>query len=116
MYKSDIAKVAHEVNRAFCASLGDMSQLDWENSEQWVREAALAGVQSIIEDPTMTPERLHKSWLREKTESGWVYGPVKDARLKQHPCMIAYESLPVEQRSKDYIFVAVVNSLYPHLV
>ena len=26
----EVARVAHEVNRAYCAALGDASQLQWE--------------------------------------------------------------------------------------
>ena len=40
-----------------------------------------------------------------------MYGPVKDLDAKQHPCMVPFEQLPVEQQAKDYIFRAVVHAL-----
>ena len=49
--------------------------------------------------------------MKQKEADGWKYGEVKDADKKEHPCMIPYEELPVEQRAKDYIFKQIVNSL-----
>jgi len=34
----DIAKVAHEVNRAYCISIGDNSQQSWECSPEWQKK------------------------------------------------------------------------------
>ena len=47
---------------------------------------------------------------RDKIADGWVYGKIKDAELKTHPCCVPYEQLPVEQRAKDYIFRAIVKT------
>lgn len=49
--------------------------------------------------------------LEEKLNDGWVHGDVKDAVARCHPCVTAYENLPQEQRSKDYLFKAVVTAL-----
>lgn len=57
------------------------------------------------------PEASHISWMNQKVEEGWVYGPVKDPEAKQHPCMVPFDQLPREQQAKDYIFRAVVHSL-----
>ncbi len=103
--------MAHEVNRAFCASIGDHSQPAWEDAPDWQRQSVINGVLFTQSHPDATPEDSHISWLAEKVTSGWVYGSVKDADKKQHPCMVPYEQLPQEQRSKDYLFQAVVRSL-----
>jgi hypothetical protein len=104
-----IARIAHEINRAYCESLGDHSQVSWNDAEQWQKDSAINGVKYKLSHPLATPEDMHKSWLQEKVNDGWIYGPIKDVQMKQHPCMVDYNNLPQEQRSKDHIFSAVVN-------
>lgn len=106
-----IARVSHEINRAYCAALGDTSQAAWEGAPDWQKASALAGVQFHIENPDAGPEASHVSWLKQKEADGWKYGPVKDADKKEHPCFMPYDGLPAEQRAKDYLFRAVVHSL-----
>lgn len=106
-----IAKVCHEVNRAYCVSIGDDSQLPWEKSPQWQKDSAINGVKFNIENTELGPDASHISWLEEKEKDGWKYGPVKDAEKKEHPCFVTYEELPPEQQAKDYIFRAVVHNL-----
>lgn len=109
-----IARVCHEVNRAYCVALGDRSQPVWEEAPAWQRESAIKGVQFALNYPGAGPESSHESWLKEKAETGWKYGPVKDPERKEHPCFVPYEQLPVEQRAKDHIFQAVARSLSPN--
>lgn len=106
-----IASVCHEVNRGFCLSIGDLSQPAWEEAPEWQKQSAIAGVEKALNDPEITPEELHKSWLEVKVADGWVYGSVKDAEKKTHPCMVPYSELPLAQRTKDYLFKAVVSSM-----
>lgn len=106
-----IAKVCHEVNKAFCASIGDNSQLEWDEAPDWVKVSAIKGVEYHIAKPDANPSDSHDAWLAEKIITGWKYGPVKDADKKEHPCFVPYNELPVEQQSKDYIFKQVVHSL-----
>ena len=115
MTKEDIAKVAHEINKAFCDSIGDHSQKSWEEAEQWQKDAAVTGVDFTLTHPNAPASSQHESWLAEKLKDGWKYGPVKDPAKKEHPCIVPYEELPVEQRSKDYLFKQVVQSLKPFL-
>lgn len=107
----DIARVCHEVNRAYCASLGDHSQPAWENAPDWQRASAINGVEFTLAHPDAKPSDSHVSWLAEKERDGWKYGPVKDAVTKEHPCFVPYDDLQVEQRTKDYLFQAVVRSM-----
>ncbi len=106
-----IARVCHEVNRAYCQALGDDSQLPWGKAPDWQRQSAIKGVDFIVDNPDAPPSASHASWLAEKTADGWRYGEVKDADAKTHPCFLPYERLPVEQRAKDYIFGAIVRAL-----
>jgi hypothetical protein len=105
-----IAKTCHEVNRAYCKSIGDNTQLPWENAPTWAKDSACNGVIFHMEHPESTPEDSHNNWLKEKKETGWKYGLVKDPDKKEHPCFIPYSELPKEQQTKDSLFMAVVNS------
>lgn len=107
----DIARVAHEVNRAYCEALGDTSQPSWEDAPDWQKSSAINGVKFHIDNPCAGPSHSHDEWMAEKLEAGWRYGPVKNAETKEHPCIVPYEELPVEQRAKDYLFRAVVHVL-----
>jgi len=105
-----IARVCHEVNRAFCQALGDNSQAAWEEAPEWQRVSARMGVDLHLSG-NFGPEASHIAWMRQKQEEGWVYGPVKDPELKQHPCMAPFDELPTEQQAKDFIFRAIVHAL-----
>ena len=109
MTYEDIARLCHAVNKAYCESLGDSSQDNWDSAQQWQRDSAVVGVEYHLINKNVSPEESHNSWLREKERLGWEYGPMKNVELKQHPCMIPYEDLPEKQKTKDYLFKAVCD-------
>jgi hypothetical protein len=111
MNNEEIARIAHEVNRAYCLALGDKSQAPWGDAEQWQRQSAIEGVKFHRSNPDAGPDDSHNSWLAIKKADDWKYGPIKDPERKEHPCYVPYEQLPVEQRAKDYIFRGVVHAL-----
>lgn len=104
-----IAKVCHEANRAYCESIGDQSQPSWEDAPEWQRNSAINGVEFHLNNDT-TPEQSHENWLKQKLAEGWVYGKEKNPELKTHPCIMRYDELPKYQRTKDYIFSAIVHA------
>ncbi|MFW9872159.1 MAG: RyR domain-containing protein [Candidatus Thorarchaeota archaeon] len=104
-----IAKLCHQVNRAYCKSIGDESHRNWDVCDEWQKESAINGVKYHLENNTTTPEDSHINWLKQKQEEGWKYGEVKDVEKKEHPCFVPYEKLPTEQKSKDYIFKAICD-------
>jgi len=103
-----IAALCHEVNRAYCESIGDDSQPAWADAPGWQRESAINGVCAHL-SADLTPEQSHEGWMAQKAAEGWAYGPVKDPEHRQHPCFRPYADLPQEQRVKDYLFRAVVH-------
>lgn len=107
----DAARLAHEVNRAYCAFLGDDSQLPWEEAPEWQKRSAILGAKAIESGDITTPGDSHRSWLEEKRADGWVFGPVKDPAKRTHPCMVEFEALPREQQLKDHIFLATVKAV-----
>jgi hypothetical protein len=108
---TEIAEVAHEVNRAYCESLGDFSQVPWKDAPNWQKVSAIQGVIEYVVTPDLKPADLHKAWMDLKLSSGWAYGPFKCEDCKTHPCLVPYEELPVEQQAKDYLFGAVARHL-----
>ena len=110
MTHEEIARVAHEVNRAYCQSLGDFSQPAWEDAPEWQRSSAKLGVE-LHTSGDFGPEASHESWMKQKIEDGWVYGPEKNPEAKTHPCIVPFDQLPREQQAKDFIFRAIVHAL-----
>lgn len=106
-----IAAVCHEVNRAYCQSQGDFSQLAWDDAPEWQKASAIAGVQLHLSNPDAGPAASHESWMAQKLAGGWQYGACKDTDAKIHPCMKPFNELPTEQQAKDFIFRGVVHAI-----
>lgn len=109
-----IAQIVHEANRAYCETIGDHSQLPWDDAPEWQRQSAWKGVDGILTGAITKPEESHESWLAEKARTGWKYGPAKNVETKEHPCFVPYRELPAEQQAKDAIFFAIVRACSIH--
>lgn len=105
-----VASIAHEVNRAYCAAIGDHSQPSWDEAPDWQKDSAKKGVMFHFQNPDAPPSASHDNWLADKAKDGWVWAPVKDADVKGHPCMLPFDQLPLEQQIKDHLFRAVVHA------
>ena len=105
-----IARICHETNRAYCVSIGDGSQKEWPEAEEWQRQSAIKGVEFAIANPDAPASAQHDAWLKDKATDGWKYGAVKDPAKKEHPCFVQYRFLPMEQKIKDYLFKSVVRA------
>lgn len=46
-------------------------------------------------------KNVHEIWAQERISQGWTYGEMRDDALKHHPCLIAYEDLPEEEKNYD---------------
>lgn len=106
-----IARVTHEVNRAYCAAHGDLSQPPWDEAPEWQRVSAVEGVVKALDNPGLTPEESHQHWMASKHADGWTFGEEKDAVAKTHPCLVPYYQLNDAQRAKDHIFLAVARGV-----
>jgi len=111
MKVADIARLCHEVNKAYCESLGDHSQAPWDEAPENIKQSIIDGVRYHLGNEDSEPSDSHDNWLVYKRIDGWVYGEVKDAEKKEHPCMVAFQELPIDQQAKDYIFHAIVKTL-----
>lgn len=111
----DIACLCHEVNRQYCRQTGDLSQPTWINAPDWQRQSAVNGVEFHLANPDAGDSASHDNWMAEKEADGWVYGPEKNPDLKQHPCMVPFDQLPIEQQVKDTLFRVTVHACAPLL-
>jgi len=103
-----VAKLCHEVNRAYCLGIGEKNQPPWDEAPKWQKDSEKNGVIKHLESK-LTPEQSHENWMEEKISNGWKYGETKDAEKKTHPCLVPYNQLPQEQKIKDYLFKAICD-------
>lgn len=105
-----VAKICHEVNRAYTKAIKDVDFPEWEDAPIEHKNSIIDGVKYVILHPLATAEELHNIWMNYKTATGWTYGEVKDTEKKTHPCMVPYWELPKEEQVKDRLFIAVVRA------
>lgn len=107
----EIARVCHEANKAWCDAHGDHSQSWWVYAADWQRQSAIKGVEFAIANPDALDSAQHDAWTADKVKDGWIYGDVKDAEKKTHPCLVPFDQLPPHQQAKDRLFRAIVKAL-----
>lgn len=108
----EIAQVCHEANRGLQAvqsTHGIPVGAPWDGLSAEDKASITQGVEGILAGKT--PAQSHAAWCDFKLDHGWVYGEVKDADARTHPCLLPYEKLPLEQRHKDDLFSAIVKAL-----
>ena len=113
----DIARTCHEVNRIYCRLIGDPSEAPWpwDDAPDWHRQSYIKGVRFVLKNPGYSEEDQHNAWLGDKLLEGWRYGVVKNAECKEHPCLLLWDQLPLEQKTKDILFRNTIKSLLPLL-
>ena len=55
-------------------------------------------LESLVE---VMAKNVHEVWAQKRIAQGWVYGKKRDDAKKHHPCLIAYENLPEEEKVYD---------------
>ena len=106
-----IAQACHEANKVWCEANGDFSQKHFEEAEGWQQDSAIEGVKFRLANPDAKEDAQHNAWMESKIKDGWVYGEVKDAEKKTHPCLVPFDKLPGFQQKKDKLFSAIVDAL-----
>jgi hypothetical protein len=107
-----LAKTCHEANKVYCESIGDFTQVHWDDAPDWQKQGTIDGVKYLMSNIDATGVDIHENWMRHKKADGWVYGIKKDANAKTHPCLKPYNFLSPEQQYKDALFISIVRSIY----
>ncbi len=88
-----IAHVAYEAVRTYALTIGDQSQKPWHEAGL-DRQTALRSVEFALRNPA----------------SGDSDQPPPPEDAKPHQCRIPWSGVPVEQRTKEHLFRAVVRA------
>lgn len=106
-----MARVAHEQVMGLCACLGQPT-ISWEQASDMDQSSTREQILACVNDPNMNPQENWRIWAQNKTKAGWVWGPIKDADAKTHPCLVdSYDKVPFEERVKDHIFLSTVRGM-----
>lgn len=98
-----IARIAHETNRVYCATLGDTSQPAWDDAPDWQRQSAIKGVEFHLSD----------SLIKEMTVMEAVLIPAKTiVHINGIPVALAVDTL-VEMAYEN--MALVTGHHYAHL-
>lgn len=111
MKRGLIAAVAYGILGAYSFSVSAVTEPAWDSLTDQEKQPTLARVDMLLANPDSTPEQLHTSWLDKRLADGWTVGSPFDAQKKQHPLCVPYSDLPQEEKIKDYLLYAVVQSL-----
>jgi hypothetical protein len=103
------ARMAHEVSRSYDFAAGVSARPAWGEETDWVREACRREVMHPLAGGSS--EQYHQVWLANKTNDGWKYGFVEDPIKKEHPRLVPYTALSEEQKTKDRLYVSVVQAV-----
>lgn len=107
----DIARVAHEANRAIQIINGDETPRPaFDLLKDYERGMIVQDVLGVLTD-TNTPEQAHELWLKYRQQDGWVWGLERDDVAKTHPNIRPYATLPLDQQTRDMLFVTIVQLL-----
>lgn len=112
MTAEEIARVCHEANRALTFLVADVPvQPLWDEVDADMKQSAIKGVQTVIDKPEITAEKLHMAWCEERWQQGWQWGPTKSVEAKLHPALRPWNELPEGTRKKDAVFRAIIKAL-----
>jgi len=106
-----VAEVCHEANCVLQHYNGDTIAAPWDTLPEDQKERVINGVALRLKNPDSDPEFMHENWLRDMTADGYVLGDQIDHENKTHSCLKKYDDLPLNQRVKDTLFGAIVDSL-----
>jgi len=102
---------AHEIVRAYCHSIGDFTLPPWNEASEDQKEVTRHGVLFHLANSEAGPEGSHIRWVESMVSRGWRWGPFKNVAKQEHPCIVPFNRLPRYEKTKDFLFCAVVYNI-----
>ena len=106
-----IAEFVHETLSNWARLRGMPEYPSWADAEDWMRASTIESVEHVLNDQDAAPGAQHEQWIEQKIRDGYKWGKKKDDKAKTHPMLVPFAELPVDERAKDAIIVALVRAL-----
>lgn len=113
--KKDLCRILHIVNNLIRKRCGEDAQRLNDTHMKTTMDGLEYCLGKCSRKENMQKGELHGAWMMDKLESGWRYGPVVSRKKKQHPNMVPFDYLPMEQREKDNAFWNILQNVYTHV-
>jgi len=55
----------------------------------------------LLELTELLAKNTHDIWAAQRLAEGWKYGAERNDERKEHPCLVAYEDLPENEKEYD---------------
>ena len=55
----------------------------------------------LLELTELLAKNTHDIWAQQRLAEGWKYGATRNDKRKEHPCLVAYEDLPENEKEYD---------------
>lgn len=104
-----VARTCHQALKTYSESIAEYHLSNWGDASERYRELMCIAVEIHLAGD-FDAEVTHSSWVEEQLNQGWSYGPVRDVKKKQHPCIVPFNQLPREQQLKGQIFRNIVHA------
>ena len=62
------------------------------------------------QNPDLTAESVHNTWMQGKVKAGWIYGYERDNEKKIHPLLKPFNLLPEAEQRKDIMQMEVLKA------
>ena len=106
-----VAELAHEIIRAMALETDGTVMPPWSEAPEWMQKSSVEMVTAMYKDPSLPASHFHDVWMKQRTDAGWKWGPVRNEDTKENPAMVPYSELPVSQRAKDTALKAMVSTI-----
>jgi hypothetical protein len=116
----DCAEGAWDVYDVYCSLIGEDTPNDFRDAPKHMRDSIKDLVKTILSGDfsgeTIDGEELHSQWVVFLKDAGWKWGIALDVHAKQHPSLVSYELLPVDQRCKADLLAATIKGLLASII
>jgi len=111
MKLAEVARMVHQTDKAYCESIGDYSNKNWEQAEPADKKRMEDIVQFYTDNPLAMDCSIHNVWIKAMVMDGWVKGDEFNPFTKTHPGIIKFEEIPFEQQVRATIIRRVIGTL-----